>query len=108
MKKQLAFGLLVALVLVAAPTYAAPAPVDTATPAPVVSADLTTDDFLATGVVTTELLTALKCPIDTLTCSHVDADCGVTPGQCHCKAGGTNGSQLVCVGNPGGGGGPIE
>jgi len=107
MKQKLAFGLLVALVLVAVPAFAATAPATSPSPTPAVSADLTVDEFLTAGTVTTELLTALKCPIDTLTCSHVDADCGVTPGQCHCKAGGSNGSQLVCVGNPGGGG-PIE
>jgi len=107
MKRNVAFALLIALVLAAAPSFAATAPANTTPVTPVVSNDLTADEFLAAGVVTTELVAAVRCDVPTLTCDHVDADCGVEAGHCHCKAGGTNGSQLVCVKNPGGGG-PIE
>ena len=99
MRKYVAFGLLVALVLFAAPVFAAPAPDDATTSTPAVGTELTVDDLLLVGAVTTELLTARKCPIQTLGCNHVDDDCGVLPGYCHCKATPTPG-QYVCVGNP--------
>jgi hypothetical protein len=98
MKQKVAFGLLVGLILFAAPAFAAP--VDTTAPTPAVSTELTVDELLTAGTVTTELVTAKRCPVETLNCSHVNQDCGVVSGQCHCKAGGVNGSQLVCVGNP--------
>ena len=96
MRKYVAFGLLVALALVAAPALAATAP---EAAAPVATTELTVDDLLLVGAVTTELLTARKCPIEVLGCNHVDDDCGVLPGYCHCKATPTPG-QYVCVGNP--------
>ena len=100
MRKKLAFALLVSLVVLAAPALST-ATTAGVTPAADGSADLSVDDYLLAGIVSTELVAAVRCPIPTLTCSSVDADCGVTSGVCHCKAGGVGGSILVCVKNPG-------
>jgi hypothetical protein len=96
MRKKLALALLASLVLFAAPPLSTATMAATTSPAEA-SADLQVDDFLLAGIVTTELVAAVRCPVITSTCSQVDAVCG--PG-CHCKAGGIGGQTLVCVKNP--------
>ena len=100
MRRKLAFALLVSLVVLASPALSAATTIATE-PAPAKSAEPAVDDLLLVGIVTTELVAAVKCPVETLTCSRVDADCGVVPNKCHCKAGGVGGATLVCVKNPG-------
>ena len=107
MRRKLASALFVSLVIFAAPALSTAIPAATA-PSTAASVDLAVDDFLLAGIVTTELVTAVRCPIETTICTQVDHSCGITPGICHCKAGGVNGSILVCVKNPDGGGGPVE
>lgn len=107
MRKKLALAFFVSLVIFVAPALS-PASMAATAPSTTPSADLAVDDFLLAGVVTTELVAAVKCPIETTTCTRVDASCGIQTGICHCKAGGINGSTLVCVKNPDGGGGPVE
>jgi hypothetical protein len=102
MRKQLAACLVAALALVAVPALAADTTI--AIEPQTVSVDLTVDDFVLTAVVSTELVAAVRCPVEQIGCSHNNADCGVIPGVCHCKAGG---GTLTCVKNPDGGGGPI-
>jgi len=104
MRQKVAFGLLVVFALTAAPVLAATAkadvPAPTQAPAPAPAAALTVDEFLSAGTVTTELVTAFRCPIQTLGCNYVNEDCGIYSGYCHCKAGGIGGGTLTCVGNP--------
>src|SRR5262245_5896234 len=73
MKKKFALGLLAVLSVLALPTLAA---------APT-SSDLTVDDFFA-GIVSTELVDAVKCPVQTLGCNNLHDDCGVETGICWC------------------------
>jgi hypothetical protein len=107
MRKKLALALFASLVILAAPALSTAIPAAIA-PSTTASPDLAVDDFLLAGIVTTELVTAVRCPIEVTICTQAEAGCGITPGICHCKAGGINGSILVCVKNPGGDGGPVE
>ena len=102
MRKKLTVCLVAALTLLVLPTVVTSTTAST-DPAVTVSPELAVDPYLLTASVTTELVAAKICPVITQTCSRVNQVCGP---DCHCKAGGVNGSQLVCVGNPGGG--PIE
>jgi hypothetical protein len=105
MRKQLAACLLAALALLAVPVFAADTTIAVEPETTKVSADLAVDDFLLVGIVSTELVTAKFCDVPTIGCSQENADCGVIPQHCHCKAGG---GTLTCVLNPSGGGGPVE
>ena len=83
MKKRLAVGLLAVLTVLSVPSLAA-------------APELTVDEFFE-GVVSTELVTAVRCPIQTLGCNYANEDCGIYSGVCHCKSGG---GTLTCVKNP--------
>ena len=104
MRKKLTVCLLAALTLLVLPAAVTGTTAST-DPAVTVSAELAVDAYLLAATVSTELVAAKICPVITQTCNRVNQVCGP---DCHCKAGGVGGSQLVCVGNPGGGPIPIK